>query len=64
MSARNKKLREPRPCYKCGGTTITATIPLNISNLTFVHIRRTCAQCGAWLGGRTIKKHTKEIISK
>lgn len=67
MSARNKKLRELRglrPCYNCGGTTITSTIPRNISNLTFVHVRRTCTQCGAWLGGRTSKNYTKEVTDK
>lgn len=64
MSARNKKPRELRPCYNCGGTTFTSTIPRNISNLTFVHVRRTCTQCGAWLGGRTIKNYTKEVTDK
>ena len=64
MPARNKKPGELKPCHRCGSEAVVVKITANANTSRFIHSRHTCAQCGAWLGGRTIKKHTKEIISK
>lgn len=62
--SRDMQIEERKPCRKCGSEDIISTITANANTSRFIHVIRRCYKCGEWLGGRTFKKHTKEIISK
>lgn len=51
---------KPKPCRKCGGTDFSTGAPANTNNLSFVHVRLKCKQCGEWCGGYTLKNKSKE----